>query len=217
MRSALLLGGSAAGFLLPLGVLALWLHGVRASPLEFDFEMIPPLIGEWRRTAESRFDTGELSLVKPDAYRLWRFSDSLEIPITLYVALYRGLGETGAHSPEACYPAQGWEVLNSSTTTVPVAPDGELRVRVMRAERAGSGELVLFWFQHADRWPLAAGWEQVVRVYDTLRGHPQYAFVRLSVPVVGDTDRIDELKAFASSLAPRVRQMLEEAAQKSSS
>ena len=211
MRPTLLLSCTVASLVGPLVVLLLWLQGVRSTQLDFDFAEIPQEIGSWTRTGESRFDDTDLRLVRPDEYKLWRYSGPQGSPIFVYIALYRGLGDYGAHSPESCYPSQGWEVSRSRTEVLPVSPDGVLRVRIIEAERAGQKELVLFWFQHAERWPLSAGLEQLVRVYDTIRGQPQYAFIRLSVPILGDADYQHALESLASALAPTVRHVLEKA------
>jgi EpsI family protein len=114
----------------------------------------------------------------------------------------------GAHDPEVCFPAQGWEILRSSSVVVPQRED-RIHTKLLRAERLNREQAVLYWFQPARRWPKAGAFEEALRVLDAASGRPQYAFVRLSSPRDGSGRSEADLMEFASALAPAIRAEVE--------
>ncbi len=68
------------------------------------------------------------------------------------VSLIYGSTWRTVHTPAQCYPASGWSVVweedTMITTTVPLPHPPPLMGRVMRVERDGEAEMVLFVFAH---------------------------------------------------------------------
>ncbi len=155
-----------------------------------------------------------LDIIRPERYLLRRYDAATRgEPIWTYVSFYRGVLQlgAGAHDPALCYPAQGWEVLDSQSIDIPMAGGTEVPATLMRALRGGQQQLVLYWIQPASRPPAPWAQEQVLRVADALSGQDQYAFVRLSTPLDQNLGSEEQLLDFARDLAPRVQQAVRSA------
>ena len=114
----------------------------------------------------------------------------------------------GAHDPEVCYPAQGWEIMGTRSVAVPLDDEETLTTKLLATQNGSRREEVLYWFQPARRWPATAMSEELLRVVDAVAGRPQYAFVRLSGPAGGD-QMPEDLSAFAAEIAPAVRAVVD--------
>jgi len=191
------------------------LRGGDSIGQEMDLSRIPGALGAWSVGQEDRLSLEAEQMLEPDGYVFRRYDREGEAPIWLYVGLYsksNGFG-TGAHTPDACYPAQGFEVTAQQSVSVTVAPGQVMRARLLRTERRERTEYVLYWFQPAARWPMAEGVEQVLRVWDAISGSPRYAFVRLSVAFEArQGQRPDSseqvLSEFGARVAPHIRAAL---------
>jgi EpsI family protein len=172
---------------------------------------LPQHVGIWRATAEEQLDANVLASIDPDAYVIRLYEAPGQAPITIYVGFYAGRAGygKGAHDPEVCYPAQGWEILSSDPHAVPLANAESLSARLLRVHHQSRKDAVIYWFQPAARWPADGATEQALRLLDAATGRPQYAFVRLSVPSNGNPAAVEELSAFAGEIAAAVRAAVE--------
>ncbi|HCA46350.1 MAG TPA: hypothetical protein DEP45_03025 [Armatimonadetes bacterium] len=75
-----------------------------------------------------------------------------EPPRSVNVSVIYGASWRTVHSPDQCYPSAGWQVVWERETVVPVPGDlphdGPVQGRLMRVERDGAAQLVLFVFAH---------------------------------------------------------------------
>lgn len=205
------LAALALALLLPALILGRWMLAsggviVPTGPL------LPAGVEDWTATRTQTFDSETLKLIEPDAYSMRLYEAEGTAPIWVYVGLYAGHSRTGrsAHVPEACYPAQGWEILRSGKVSLELADGERLLARKLDFHKAVARETVLYWFQPAGRWPSAGGAEQLLHVLDAARGQPQYAFVRLSVRTeVAPSKAGRDLEGFAVQIAPQIRHVVE--------
>lgn len=204
MRASLRLGASVLALMLPSLVLA---RLTSPPPTMVEGLSLPRELGPWTTSAETRLPDDVLAQIEPDAYLMRRYSASGRAPIWVYLALYAGRAGygKGAHDPEVCYPAQGWEVLGSTTAEIPVAGGRTFRARLLHVHNRGLRESVVYWFQPARRWSAPTAIEELLRVLDAVTGRPQYAFVRLSAPSRTDAPVVDDLIEFAAEVAPLIR------------
>ena len=153
-----------------------------------------------------------LAIIEPDAYLMRRYEAPGRTPIWIYVGVYAGRAGygKGAHDPEVCYPAQGWEIQHSRLLDVPVSDSGTLRTKLLDVHLETRSEAVLYWFQPAKRWPGRLALEELLRVFDAIAGRPQYAFVRLSGPSDISPTAATDLAEFAAEIAPAIRTAVEE-------
>jgi EpsI family protein len=203
----------AVALLLPGWLLAAW---VRAGTLErgsLPPASLPRQLGPWTATEEGRLEPKILDMIAPDAHLLRLYEAPGRSPVWIYLGLYasRGSYKKAAHDPEICYPAQGWEVLRSSTVGIEVsgADAPALRAKLLDAHRGLEREAVIYWFQPAGRWPASGALEEILRLADAVRATPQYGFVRLSAPTENRPEAAQDLLEFAGLLAPSVRGAVE--------
>lgn len=176
----------------------------------FDTSEIPARLGDFQLVREAELPEDVRAMIAPDAYSLRLYETPARAPVWLYVAFYSGAGASGAHDPNVCYPAQGWDVVGLRERALGLRSGESLRVRGLAATRGPSEELVLYWFQPPERWPASARFEPFLRALDGLAGRSRYAFVRLSTRVSAHTPAEvaaaeAELAALAREVAPALR------------
>ena len=211
MRARTRLATSLAAVLVPALLLGSWTQARRTDDTRVPTLRIPERIGPWTSVAEDALNEAALGQIRPDAYRLRAYAAPGRAPIWLYVGLYggRGGGAKGAHDPEVCYPAQGWEILQSGPRAIVLEDFAVVHAAALRVHHQRRRQSVLYWFQPAGRWPEPPALDQLYRVFDALVGRPQYAFVRLSAGE-DDAGQADaDLAEFAALAAPSLRAAVE--------
>ncbi len=184
---------------------------LRASTVRrFALERIPSRLGSLDLSNEEELPPEVLALISPDAHTLRLYRDQSGAAIWVYIAFYSGTGSKGAHDPEVCYPAQGWDVSALRNREVTLADGESLNGRLLAANLGAQEELVLYWFQPVGRWPQRSPGELALRGVDALAGRSRYAFVRLSTRIAGaDPAQQSAAEArivdAARALAPAVR------------
>jgi len=183
----------------------------RASAVaRFDLARIPDRLGALSLADEQELPAEVLALIAPDAHALRLYADPSGAGIWAYLAFYSGSGAAGAHDPQVCYPAQGWDIAALRNREVALGDGRSLTGKLLAANLGGEQELVLYWFQPAGRWPRAAPLELALRGLDALAGRSRYAFVRLSTRVPTADAALQSaaeqrLVDAARALAPAVR------------
>ena len=82
------------------------------------------------------------------------YADEAGDGVNLYVAYYESQRKgRAAHSPRACIPGGGWEIVDLSTRTVDTgqSPAGVIRVNRVEIRRAAHRQLVYYWFAQRGR------------------------------------------------------------------
>ena len=211
MTVKLRLAAVALTLLIPALVVGRWTLATGATARPVAPPPLPRQVGPWTLSAAQEFEAEVLSVIEPDAYLMRLYEAPQRSPIWLYVGLYAGRAGygKGAHDPEACYPAHGWEVLGSRSIELPLADARSLRSRLLDFHKENLKEVVLYWFQPAGRWPTRAAAEELLRIFDAAAGRPQYAFVRLSAASDGNPGVSRDLAEFAAEIAPAVRTAVE--------
>lgn len=196
--------------LLPASILGRWMLAAHEAVVAAE-PLLPAAVDDWTATRRQEFDADTLKLIEPDAYAMRLYESESAAPIWVYVGLYAGHSRTGksAHVPEACYPAQGWEILRSREISVELPGGERLLARKLDFHKGAARETVLYWFQPSRRWPTTGVTEQLLHALDAVRGQPQYAFVRLSVRTEANPSAERDLEAFAVQIAPEVRRVVE--------
>ena len=205
------LAKSAIALLIPTLVIARWsLVAAEASIPDGSFGL-DSTVGAWSMEAEQALPEEVLAVIDPDAYLMWLYGAPERSAIWIYVGLYghrAGFGKK-AHIPEACYPAQGWEVIRTRSIEVHPSASESLQATLVDVQKGVAQEAVLYWFQPAGRWPAGAAAEQLLHIADGLRGQRQYAFVRLSARMAPGVDPHRDLADLAARVAPAIRAALE--------
>lgn len=207
------LAGLCVALLAPALLLGRWLSAA-GEPLEMPGPLLPSAVGGWTATRDETLAGDVLEMIEPDAYLMRLYEAEGRTPVWVYVGFYTGRAGSGksAHVPEACYPAQGWEILGSRELRLGLDGGEVLVAHMLDFHRHADREAVLYWFQPARRWPTGGAGEQLLHVLDAMRGQPQYAFVRISGPAppeAGADAAERDLEDFAARLAPEVRRLVE--------
>ena len=210
MSSRLRLAGTLVALLLPALALGRWFAARDASASAVWAIELPERVGTWKATHEERLDPEVWAEIQPDAHLMRRYEATGRSPIFVYVGLYGGRSGygKGAHEPEVCYPAAGWEVMSSLSVEIPVDASERLVATRLDLHQGLFEQVALYWFQPAARWTASYVPEQLLLVLDALTGRPQYAFVRLSALPAG-AGTVADLAEFASAVAWPVRRALQ--------
>ena len=184
-----------------------------AAPLEVPTSFLERFdtVGKWRAVADIELDEMTIAQIEPDTYSFRVYTAPRRTNVALYVGVYAGRAGfgKGAHDPETCLPAQGWEIIASSTKTIPVSEGDELVALALEAQRGSETQSVLYWYQPAARWPRGIAAEEFLRIIDALMGRPQYAFVQLTATRSSGSDVVPDLAEFAQSIAPVLRERMD--------
>jgi EpsI family protein len=191
-----------------------WLGGWEGDRGLEAFELgdAPQELGGLIATGDTTLEKRVFDVIVPSAY-LMRSYAGAGAQALAYVAFYTGFTSSGAHDPEVCYPAQGFDIGAISDLPLELADGTRLWSKVFRARQGGYEELVVHWFQPRDRWPSHPRLEPWVRMLHAFRGRKAYAFVRVSVEIGNDgVARAEERAiAIARELAPWSRRVLSRA------
>jgi len=119
-----------------------------ASTWQVDFAAVPQVIaGEQRR--ELPYDREIAEYLEADAMRTFAWGEGEE---QVMASLIYGKSWRTVHTPAQCLPAQGWSIITDEATLVPTPSDlphpPPVMGRVLRVQRDGVTELVLFIFAH---------------------------------------------------------------------
>ncbi len=207
MSVRLRLAATLLSVLMPALLLARWTLAIRTPTGPIATPALPSQAGPWTATREERLEPEALAIIAPDAHILRLYEAPGRTPIWIYVGVYAGRAgyAAGAHDPEVCYPAFGWEVLASRSVEIPLDGRDRMHATLLKVHIGNRSEAVLHWFQPSGRWSAPGAVEQLTRIWDAAAGRPQYAFVRLSGS--SEDSRIAErdLTAFARAIAPALR------------
>jgi EpsI family protein len=126
--------------------------------------------------------------------------------VELYLGYYgTERGGRPEHTPDACYPSAGWEILARQVIEVDRARS--LRAHEFAVERNGERQLVHFWYRSYRRTGLLGSMDQVLDrlVGRLLQGRADGALVRVSTPIERGDELVEargRLVSFAAALDP---------------
>jgi exosortase D (VPLPA-CTERM-specific) len=123
-------------------------------PARPELNTFPLKVAEWRGD-EQVMEQIYLDQLKLDDYLMASFARPADsIGVDLYIAYYESQRKgASVHSPKACLPGGGWEIVNFEEKKVDnIGPDGEsLNVNRAVVKLGDMRQLVYYWFQQRDR------------------------------------------------------------------
>lgn len=124
-----------------------------AVPIHKPLAQLPQVLGQWTGKEDATIEPDVLSILKLNDYLMRRFQHENGQSLWLYVG-YWDTQRKGAqiHSPKHCLPGGGWEPLEASIVTIPLAgmAQGILVNRyVLQKERYQ--QVVTYWYQSQGR------------------------------------------------------------------
>ena len=74
-----------------------------------------------------------------------RYRNSAGETVHVHMGIWSEYKLAFPHTPEACYPANGWQIVNKQDSTVEIAEESTGPVRILNVEREGKRLQLLFW------------------------------------------------------------------------
>jgi EpsI family protein len=174
----------------------------------------PTALGGWKGQEETILEPDILNMLKMTYYLMRRYVDSSGRPVWLYIGYWQSQRKGGdIHSPRNCLPGGGWEPIEASRLSIPIAGrTAPISVNRYLIQKDNQMQVVLYWFQAQGvvvAGELSAKIELVRNAL--LRNRTDGTLVRLSSPVQGSVEQTtDCLVAYVQPLYPVLHDYLPE-------
>jgi EpsI family protein len=177
-----------------------------AVPIRESLHRFPVAVGEWRGHGGAILDLETLKVLKAKDYVMRRYQDPEGRSLWLFIG-YWDSQRKGAqpHSPRNCLPGGGWEPVDASMVTIPLA-QGLAPITVNRyvIQKGRDQQIVFYWYQSqgkATAGEIAARLEMMKS--SIVRHRTDGALVRVSSPVYGSAqDTSDRLVKYVQAMYP---------------
>lgn len=178
-------------------------------PLASPLATFPADVGGWRGVDAGDLDPEVARVLGADDYlnRIYYGNDSRDV-VGLYIAYYASQRQGDAiHSPLNCLPGNGWTPILHMRRRVDVGA-AQIPVNHYVVERAGTRNLVIYWFQGRGRVVASEYANKAYLLADALRlGRTNEALVRIVTPI-GARSEEDVSTRFVQSLFPLLSRRL---------
>ena len=176
--------GVAIGLMLLTGIASWWL--LLRPAIEHDaavFDALPTEFNGWR-SVDLEIDQAVSDMLAADHNVQRAYLHPLGYQIFVYVGYYgTERGGTPEHTPDICYPAQGWQIVESMIQRA--GGQGGFDLREFVVEQAGERRLVHYWYRTGSQSGLTSVVGLRLRhVVDRMtENRGDGALVRLSTPL----------------------------------
>jgi len=141
--------------LLIIGLIFSQLIGKRIDdvPERLSFSVFPTQVSEYTGKKEI-FESNIIDALNFDDYLIANYThQSDQVPINIYVGYYNTQrADKVPHSPKACLPGGGWIITKSDVISFDLeGGEGDLSVNRVVIHKAGTKQLVYYWFKQRDR------------------------------------------------------------------
>jgi EpsI family protein len=171
---------------------------------------VPYKVGEWSGS-DARFDSvygtdpAETSLLR--VYRV-----GTKPPVIVYVGFFADLATVlDVHTPELCYPAQGWTIMSAGESQAGNFRGHRIRAKEIVADKSGERRLIAWWY-NAGSSPFETRIRYVYAMLamSTVTGRTDGSMVRLETPVdlAGEAAAQGRIDAFQKDFIPELAKVL---------
>ena len=175
-----------------------------------DWSSIPYQLGEWSGT-DGQFDP--LYGSDPADTRLLRlYRQGTNPPVIAYVGFFSDLATIlEVHTPELCYPAQGWTIVSSTKPMTGTFRGTRIPATQIVTDKNGDRRLVVWWYNAGPR-PFETRIRYVYKMLamSTITGRTDGSMVRLEIPVVrgGEAKAGAKIEEFENVFLPELDKAL---------
>lgn len=173
--------------------------GQRRQP---NWNMVPYEIGAWQGR-DGRFDP-VYGTDPADTSFLRIYHRHEEPPVIAYVGFFGDLSTIiEVHTPELCYPAQGWGVRSAGNTIVSNFRSIPVSAKRIIAEKNGDRRLVVWWYNAGSRpFQTRIRYVYAMLAMSAFTGRTDGSIVRLETPMVQESESaaIARIEDFQSAL-----------------
>jgi EpsI family protein len=131
------------------------------------------------------------------------YSKSKQPPVIAYVGFYGDLATIlEVHTPELCYPAQGWNIASTRKSAGGLFRGGKIAASEIVADKSGDRRLVTWWYNAGSRpFETRIRYVYAMLALSTITGRTDGSIVRLETPVemndeAGAHARIEEFRQY---------------------
>ena len=193
-----------------LGVYAAARHRLEHRPVP-DWSTVPYSISGWKGV-DAKFDPvygGDPA----DSSLLRAYSRASGVPVFAYAGFSEDLPNIlDVHTPELCYPAQGWLILSSSNTASRITARAEMPgAQEILVEKNGERRMVRWWYMAGLRpFQNRIRYVSALLALSTVTGRTDGTVVRLETPVSSDGEASAEARIgeFERDFAPKLADAL---------
>jgi EpsI family protein len=175
-----------------------------------DWLRIPYQLADWTGQ-DTEFDPiygadpAESSLL-----RVYHRSDAP--PVIVYIGFYGELSKVlEVHTPELCYPAQGWNILALRKPAIGNFREKQIPALEIVTEKDGNRRLVMWWYNAGSR-PIQTRIRYVYAMLamSTLTGRTDGSMVRIETPIVNgnETAAVARMEEFGKDFLPELNEAL---------
>jgi EpsI family protein len=124
-----------------------------------------------------------------------------EPPVVAYVGFYGNLAKIlEMHTPERCYPGQGWRILSSGKFRAAIFRGKQIPAQEIIVEKRGNRRLVLWWYNAGSRpFETRIRYVYAMLAMSAFTGRTDGSLVRIETPLdaggeTAATQRIEEFR-----------------------
>jgi EpsI family protein len=179
-------------------------YWVREKPMRVLFsprlESLPCKLGRWDGR-DLEISAEDRKALNADALLSRGYTNAETGETAGLMIVYRKYGRRDfIHRPELCYPAHGWTIAETGTTTLPYCGHDIEATKVV-AEKAGSREVIVYWFASGERTQASFVRQQYVMALDRFSTQRYgWAFIRINCPVVStDEETMDTIRGLLTT------------------
>lgn len=148
-----------------------------------NWDVVPYQVDRWMGL-DDRFDP--IYGTDPSDTSLLRiYRQDTKLPVILYVGFFGQLATIlDVHTPELCYPAEGWTILKSNKSLEGKFRDEQIQAKQILVDKSGNRRLVVWWYVAGSR-PVETRirYLYAMLAMSTITGRTDGSMVRLETPV----------------------------------
>jgi EpsI family protein len=173
--------------------------------------MFQPVVAGWQPRESNVFTDDIQNVLKASDYVMRRYNDASGRSLWLFIG-YWETQRKGAqpHSPQNCLPASGWEPLEVSRVSIPLANGKSLAANRVLIQKDQHQQLVYYWYQ-AQGTAVASELDAKLHMMKNavLRNRTDGALVRVTSPIYGSVAATStQLTTFVQALQPALSNYL---------
>jgi EpsI family protein len=175
------------------------------TPLQTRLQAFPLHVVTWEGRERS-LDPNVVTALGLDDWMLRLYQNESRAFVWLYIGFFGYYHfDKGSfhHSPQVCYPAQGWKLIQGELQEINIPEKEKILVNKLLVQKGTERQLVLYWYQWGDRIVTEKNWEDwgrwrdyKLRLYSLLHlpsllinnDRTDRALVRISAPVIDNVE-----------------------------
>jgi EpsI family protein len=185
-------------------------HGEAVPPRQ-PLQTFQPVVAGWQPRESNVFTDDIQNVLKASDYVMRRYNDASGRSLWLFIG-YWETQRKGAqpHSPQNCLPGSGWEPLEVSRVSIPLANGKSLAANRVLIQKDQHQQLVYYWYQ-AQGTAVASELDAKLHMMKNavLRNRTDGALVRVTSPIYGSVAATStQLTTFVQALQPALSNYL---------